>query len=284
MRLQRDNGIDLFTDGELRGDMLALYKEIPGIQERRGVPRVVHRIRPMEDPAQFTKVRDLDALRTRYPEAQFKVCLTGPTTFLLASAAGGAGPAYRGPMDANLHDDLTEALRPIAHEIARRGAYLQLDEPILSQGMRDYGPALNRLDRLASEAPRVRASVHVCGSLARAKTLEALFRLRSVSVLSLAFAGRLERENRSLLEPASWQDSDLSLGAGSIDVQVSRPEELMSAEDVEALLGEIVGGVGREHVAFVHPDCGLRGTPPALIPGLLDSLHRGFQLAFSPGT
>ena len=280
LRLQRERGFRLLTDGEPRGDMLSLYAELPGIRLSRGIPRVVGRIRPMDDPAQFTKVRDLDALRARYPETPFKVSLTGPSTFLLASAAGGAGSAYRGPLDPGLHDDLTEALRPLAHEIARRGAHLQIDEPILSQGMRDYRPALTRLDRLASEAPRQHASVHVCGSLVRAKTLEALFRLQGFAVLSLAFAGKLERENLPLLEPAGWEDHDVSLGAGAMDVQVSGADDLMGEEAIEALLREIVARVGLEHVAFVLPDCGLRATPAALVPPLLDRLHRGFLRAF----
>lgn len=282
VRFQRARGMALLTDGEPRGDMLSLYTQLQGIREGHGVPRVVDRVRPMEDPSEFSKVRDLDTLRARFPEERFKVCLTGPATFLISCASGGAGPAYRGPMDPHLHDDLTEALRPIAHEIAQRGAHLQIDEPILSQGMRDFSPALRRLDSLASEASRDRASVHVCGGLARSKTLAALLRLEHISVLSLAFAGKLEVENRDLLEPGPWDDRAMSLGAGAIDVQVSSPAEVMTADAVEKLLGEIAGRIGAERIAFVHPDCGLRATPPALAPSLLDNLARGYRRAF-PG-
>ena len=277
VEMQRAHGIELLTDGEQRGDMLSPYTEIPGIQEGRGVPRITGRIRPMEDPARFTKVRDLDRLRSLYPGAAFKVSLTGPATFLLACAASGAGPSYRGPMDPSLHDDLTEALGPIARELGRRGASLQLDEPILSQGMRDYGPEIHRLDLLASELPRDRMSLHVCGGLARTKALDALFRLERISVLSLAFAGKAERENRALLEPRSWEDRDLRLGAGCIDVQVSRPEEVMKPSEVAALLREIMRTAAPEHLAFVLPDCGLRATAPDLVPPLLENLHRGFE-------
>lgn len=280
VEMQRAHGIELLTDGEQRGDMLSLYTEIPGIQEGPGVPRITGRIRPMEEPARFAKVRDLDRLRSLFPNVAFKVSLTGPATFLLACAAGGAGPSYRGPMDPALHDDLTEALRPIARELGRRGARLQLDEPILSQGMRDYEPALHRLDRLASELPRERMSLHVCGGLARTKALDALFRLEGVSVLSLAFAGKAERENRALLEPRSWEDRNIRLGAGCIDVQVSRAEEVMKPSEVAALLRDLVRSVAPEHLAFVLPDCGLRATPPDLVALLLESLHGGFVDAF----
>jgi methionine synthase II (cobalamin-independent) len=282
VELQRAHGMDLLTDGEQRGDMLSFYTEIPGIREGPGVPRIVDRIHPMEDPARFLKVRNLDRLRSLFPGAAFKVALTGPATFLLACAAGGAGASYRGPMDPTLHDELTEALRPIAHEIGRRGAHLQLDEPILSQGMRDYGPALHRLDLLASEVPRDRASLHVCGGLARAKTLDALVRLTRIPTLSLAFAGKVERENRALLTPRFWEEHDFRLGAGCIDVQVSRAEEVMEPKGVTELLREIEAGVGPEHLAFVHPDCGLRGTPVDLVPALLTNLRLGFAEVFPP--
>lgn len=280
VELQRAVGFGLLTDGEPRGDMLSLYASFPGIEMRSGVPRVVGRIRPLDDPASFAKVRDLDFLRAAFPDASFKVTLTAPTTFLLACAASGAGPAYRGALDPVLHDDLTEALRPIAREIGRRGARLQLDDPILSQGMRDYGPGLRRLDAIAGELPRDRVDLHVCGGLAKSKTLDALRRLRNVSTLNLAFAGRSERENLALLDRAFLEDRDLDLGAGCIDVQVTGPAEVMPPESVADLLREISSRVGPDRVRYILPDCGLRATPREAVPRLLENLAKGFALAF----
>ncbi len=278
--LQREHGFGLLTDGEPRGDMLSLYASFPGIEMRSGVPRIVARIRPLDDPAGFPKVRDLDLLRAAFPELAFKVALTAPTTFLMAAASTGAGPAYGSALDPTLHEDLTEALRPVAREIGRRGAHLQIDDPILSQGMRDYGPALRRIDAIASEVPRERASLHVCGGLVRSKALGALHRLGSVSTLNLAFAGRSERENLGLLGPGPWDDADMSLGAGCIDVQISDPGDLMGAPTVAALLREIAGRVGEEHIRYVTPDCGLRATPRGLVPSVLENLRSGFERAF----
>ncbi len=285
VELQRAHGFGLFTDGEQRSDMLALYASLPGVQSNRGVPRIVGRIRPLEDPAAFVKVHDLDALRARFPDLQFKVTLTGPTTFLLATAASGAGPAYRGALDERLHDDLTEALRPIAHELAIRGAFLQVDDPILSQGMRDYAPALRRLDSVAAEVPRERATVHVCGGLVRSKVVPALLdRLESVSTLSLAFAGRSERENVTLLDSKSWEDADKTLGVGCIDVQVAPGGTVMSADAAADLLRSVRDRVGRERVRFVLPDCGLRATPPEAVPVLLDRLRTAYETVFPEET
>ena len=281
--LQRDHAFGMLTDGEPRGDMLSLYAALPGVEMRSGVPRIVGRIRPLEDPAEFAKVRDLDFLRTSFPELTFKITITAPTTFLMAAASSGAGPAYRSALDPALHDDLTEALRPIAREIGRRGAHLQIDDPILSQGMRDYGPAMRRLDALASEVPRDRVSLHVCGGLARSKALDALLRLAQVSTLNLAFAGRSERENLGLLRREPWEETGLSLGVGCTDVQISKEEEIMRPPAVAALLREVIGRVGRERVRYVTPDCGLRATPRPLVPSLLASLQQGFLEAFPEG-
>lgn len=280
VEMQRSHGLEILTDGEQRGDILSMYEGMPGIQESRGVPRVVGRIRPLEDPSRFGKVQDLEFLRKTYPGTPFKLALTGPASFLLACASGGVASAYRGPLDPAMYDDLTEAIRPIAHELGRRGALLQIDEPILSQGMRDYGPALHRIDAIAAEVPREAASIHVCGGLVRSRALDALFRLERLSTLTLAFAGRIESENRGLLEPQRWEDHDLSLGAGCVDVQVAGRNEVMDPKAVENLLRLVAGRVGREHLRFALPDCGFRGTPRELVPDLLTSLAAGFHATF----
>lgn len=278
--LQRRHGIEILSDGEPRADMLSYYVGLPGIGEGPGVPRIVGRIRPLEDPSRFAKVQDLDRVRAMLPEARFKVTLTGPATFALSCASRGAGPAYRSPLDPALLDDLVDALVPIAREIARRGAFLQIDEPALSQGMREYGPALGRVELLGSEVPRERASLHVCGGLVRSKVLPALLGLEHISVLSLAFAGRSETENRALLDRRMWDERGMRLGAGCIGVQVSEAADVMEPSSVAALAEEIVGRVGPDRVAWVTPDCGLRATPAGLVPLLLENLRRGYERAF----
>lgn len=278
--LQRRHGAQILTDGEPRADMLSYYVGIPGIREGPGAPQVVDRIRPLEDPARFAKIIDLDRVRAMLPGAQFKVSLTGPATFALSTASRGAGAVYRSPLDPTLQDDLVDALVPIAREIARRGAFLQIDEPSLSQGMREYGPALGRLELLASEVPRERSSLHVCGGLVRSKVLPALLALEHVSILSLAFAGRSEAENRTLLASPAWEEHGMKLGAGCIGVQVSVASDLMGPASVATLAKEIVSRVGVDNVAWITPDCGLRATPPDLVPPLLENLRGGYERTF----
>ena len=281
VELQRAHGIELLTDGEQRADMLSLYESLPGVRAEGGVPRIVGRIRPPEDPAEFSKIRDLDFLLRTFPGLSFKVSLTGPTTFAFSCASSGAGPAYKGAADPALHDDLAEAIRAIAHEVASRGVELQLDDPILSQGMRDYGPSLALIDAIASEVPRSRATLHVCGGLRRGNVLAALLSLRNVSTLNLAFAGLMERENGTLLQTGSLEDRDMYLGVGCVAVQVSRVEEVMTPSDVASLLQKVSSRVGPDRLRYVLPDCGLRATPPGCVPAILSSLHEGYEKAFA---
>jgi len=277
---QRAYGLDVLSDGEGRADILHIYAGFPGVRVGGGVPRIVGRIEPLADPAAFFKIRDLDHLRSAYPDALFKITLTGPSTFALACGSSGAGPAYKSALDPVLHDDLVEAIRPLAHEAARRGALVQIDDPILSQGMRDFGPTLRRLDAIASEVPRDRMNLHVCGGLARGKVLEALMGLEHISTLLVAFAGRMERANEGLLDPRAWEDRDLFLGAGSIPVQVSRKEEVASPEEVASLLRRISERMGPSRFRYVLPDCGFRGTANEFVPDILGNLRKGFEAAF----
>ena len=280
VEFQQRHGLQLITDGEQRDDMLSLYGTLPGVQVTGGIPRIVDRIRPPEDPAQFPKIRDLDFLRARFPDVRFRVNLTAPTTFAFACASTGAGPAYKSAVDPRLHDDLAEAIRTIAREVGRRGVDLQIDDPMLSQGMRDYGPSLGRIDAIAGELPRDRMTLHTCGGLARAKVLDALLRIENVATLNLAFAGRLERDNVGLLDRAAWVDRDILLGAGSIPVQVIRPEEVATPSQVTDVLRAIVERMGEDRIRYVLPDCGFRATAAEFVPSILDSLVKGFETAF----
>lgn len=284
VEFQRRHGMEIFTDGELRGDVLDCYADLPGIRKEGGVPRFFGRVRPLDDPTTFSRFHDLAFLQIRFPEARFKVNLTGPTTFAFSCGASNPGPAYRSAMDPRLHDDLTEAIRPLAHEYARRDVFVQIDDPILSQGMRDYTPALRCIDAIASEVPRDRMIVHVCGGLVRTKALDALLRLDRVATLALAFAGRLEQENVGLIDGKRFRDQDITLAVGSTPVQVATPEEVHSAAQVATLLRTVRDRVGPEQMRFVTPDCGFRATNAEFVSPILRSMREGFVSVFLSGS
>jgi len=54
--------------------------------------------------------------------------------------------------------------------------------------------------------------------------------------------------------------------------------EVSSPDTVSAKLGEIVGKVGRENIAYAHPDCGMRATNKSLVPIIVRNLRAGVDL------
>jgi methionine synthase II (cobalamin-independent) len=206
-----------------------------------------------------------------------KVAITGPTTLGMTCGSRKMASHYRGLLDPTLCEDIASALAPVARELARLGAHVQIDEPFLSQGYRDLAERVALLDVIAEGLPSERTSVHVCGFIGRFGVVDHLLNLENVSVLSFGFAGRQERGNLNFLKGDAFRDSGKRLGAGCIAVTPLSEAEVDDAEAVKALLEAILDRVGPDSIAYAHPDCGLRATSRPLVPIILDNLHAGID-------
>ncbi|MGQ9586803.1 MAG: hypothetical protein ACUVT7_00255 [Thermoplasmata archaeon] len=276
---QREHRIDILSDGEQRTDMISYFAEsFSGLGIEGGAPVVVGKIDLKGDPQDFSKVQDLAYIRAKYPEIKIKVAITGPTTLGMTCASRKVKSHYRNLMDFGLYEDIAVALAPIAKAIADKGAYVQIDEPFLSQGYKDLRARVALLDRVADGLPAERVSAHVCGFIGRFGVIEDLLRLENISTLSFAFAGRTEQANIEHLARRSFEDRDKKLGAGCIAVTPLSESEVHSPDAVAAKLGEIVGKVGRENIAYAHPDCGMRATNKSLVPLIVRNLRAGVDL------
>ena len=276
---QEDLGLDLVTDGEQRTDMVSYFAEsLSGLAVESGMPMITGSIGLKADAKEFSKVKDLAYIRSRQADKPIKVAITGPTTLGMTCGSRGVGPDYDGLLDFRLYEDIAAALAPIAKELATLGGHVQIDEPFLSQGYRDLKERVALLDIIASEVPRERASVHVCGNIGRFGVLEHLLGLENVSVLSFGFAGRQERPNISVLRGEGFESADKKLGAGCIAVTPLSEDEVDGPESVAALLKDIAGRVGDDRIAYAHPDCGLRATRKSLVPIILDNFRAGVRL------
>ncbi|MGD9962564.1 MAG: hypothetical protein AB7S97_01490 [Thermoplasmata archaeon] len=279
VEFQRAMGLDLLTDGEQRADMISYFAEsFEGLAVKGGFPVVTGRIGLKGPPGEFTKVKDLAALRRLFPDISPKVAITGPTTLGMTCASRKVESHYKGLSDFTLYEDIAEALAPIAKALADGGAYVQVDEPFLSQGFRDLRERVALLDRVARGLPRERVSVHVCGHVGRFGVVDHLLRLEGVSTLSFAFAGRLEEPNIGHVDRARFEEHGKRLGAGCISVTPMSEAEVQTPEQVRSKLADICGLVGRENVAYAHPDCGLRATKKELVPIILRSMRAGVDL------
>lgn len=279
VEFQRTMGLDLLADGEQRTDMITYFAEaFEGLEVKGGFPVVTGRIGLKGPPEEFTKVKDLELFRRMFPDVAPKVAITGPTTLGMTCASRKVESHYRGLSDFSLYEDIAAALAPIAKALADRGAYVQIDEPFLSQGFKDLPERVALLDEVARGLPRERTSVHVCGFIGRFGVVGHLLRLRGVSTLSFAFAGRLEEPNIGYVEQAPFEEHGKRLGAGCISVTPMSEAEVHTPEQVRSKLSDICGRVGRENIAYAHPDCGLRATKKELVPIILRNMRAGVDL------
>ena len=275
---QKRHGLDLMTDGEQRTDMVSYFAEsFSGLGVESGVPVITGRIALQGAASDFSKVKDIGYIRSKYPDMPIKVAITGPTTLGMTCGSRKMASHYRGLLDPTLCEDIASALAPIARELARLGAHVQIDEPFLSQGYRDLAERVALLDVIAEGLPSERTSVHVCGFIGRFGVVDHLLSLENVSVLSFGFAGRQERGNLNFLKGDAFRDSGKRLGAGCIAVTPLSEAEVDDAEAVKALLEAILDRVGPDSIAYAHPDCGLRATSRPLVPIILDNLHAGID-------
>jgi methionine synthase II (cobalamin-independent) len=55
-------------------------------------------------------------------------------------------------------------------------------------------------------------------------------------------------------------------------------KEIDTPQAVAAKLKEIASKVGRENIAYAHPDCGMRATNKSLVPIILRNMRAGADL------
>ncbi len=279
LAFQREHGIDVFSDGEQRADMISYFAEsFDGLAVESGMPVVTGKIGLRNGPESFSKVKDLEYIRSKHPEIKVKMAITGPTTLGMTCGSRKIKSHYKSIMDFALYQDIAESLVPVAKALVDRGAYVQLDEPFLSQGYRDLDARVKLLDRIAEGLPRESVSVHVCGFIGGFGVVNHLASLENISVLSFAFAGRTERRNIEHVSRKALEENGKKLGAGCISVTPLYEKEIDTPEAVAAKLDEIASKVGRENIAYAHPDCGMRATNKSLVPLILKNMRAGVDL------
>lgn len=279
LEFQREHGIDIFSDGEQRTDMISYFAEsFTGLAVENGQPIITGKIALRGSPEDFSKVQDLDYILSEHPDLKIKVALTGPTTLGLTCGSRKIRSRYRNLMDFSIYEDIAEALRPIAKAVIDRGAYLQIDEPFLSQGYRDLAQRVKLLDHVTEGLLRDKVSVHVCGFVGGFGVVRHLVGLDNVSVLSFGFAGRIEKPNIEHVSRKYFEDYDKKLGAGCIAVTPVSESQVDPQEAVSRRLQDIANKVGRENMAYAHPDCGMRATDKSLVPSILSNMRAGVDL------
>jgi 5-methyltetrahydropteroyltriglutamate--homocysteine methyltransferase len=231
-------GIDIISDGQVRGDMITAFaSRLPGIRGQQVVGKVLPPERPITVP-------DTRYAISRHPWV--KGILTGPST--LAHALQIATPTYRDRADLTL--DLAQALAYEAKALQDTGVTLvQIDEPIFSTGAADLttgGQALQILTSLLQKP----VFLHVCGALAG--VIDEILKMR-VAGFDFEFAG-----NEVNLQFLSGKDlGDRFLGFGCVDSNNPAVEKVAI---IKKRLQAGIEAFGPERL-LIDPDCGLRMLP-----------------------
>jgi len=228
-------GIDIISDGQVRGDMIrAFTSHLPGI---RG-SSVVGKVEPAQRPITLA---DTKYALSRHPKV--KGILTGPST--LAHGLVLETTFYRNKDELVL--DLAQALAVEAGHLQEAGvALIQIDEPIFSTGAANLAVGREAVNAIAGRL-RVPVCLHVCGNLAA--VIDDVLKT-NVAIFDFEFAN-----NPHNLEVLSAKDlRGRMVGYGCVDSASS------TVESVEVIRKRIEAGVDvfSPEAMLLDPDCGMR--------------------------
>jgi len=228
-------GIDIISDGQVRGDMiLAFASKLPGIKGQE----VIGKVQPASGPI---TVGDTKYALVKAPKV--KGIITGPTT--LAHGLHISTPMYRNKEELAL--DLAAALVPEAKALEAAGiTLLQIDEPIFSTGMADLAIGKQAIE-IITTALRIPTCMHVCGNLGN--VLDEILKF-NVNVLDFEFSN-----NPANLDLLSRRDlAGRMIGYGCVDSSIDK------IESVAEIKKRIEKGIEifDPRIMLLDPDCGMR--------------------------
>jgi 5-methyltetrahydropteroyltriglutamate--homocysteine methyltransferase len=235
---QLSAGIDIISDGQVRGDMISSFtQKLPGISGQR----VVGKVEPPEKPV---TVADTAYARSRHPLV--KGIITGPST--LAHGLQIATPMYRNREE--LVMDLAQALVFEARSLEATGVtILQIDEPIFSTGMVDMQAGLESIQLITSQLAGP-TCLHVCGDLVG--VIDSILKM-PVSIFDFEFS-----ESQANMEILSKRDlKERLIGYGCVNSNDTGVESVATIEKRIRHGTEIFD----PEMMLIDPDCGLRMLP-----------------------
>ncbi len=228
-------GIDIISDGQVRGDMIQVFaSQLPGIRGQE----VIGKVQPA---AGAITVGDTKYALSKVPKV--KGIITGPST--LAHGLHLATHMYRNKDELAL--DLAAALVVEAKSLEAAGVtLLQIDEPILSTGIADLAVGKQAVEMITSSV-RVPTCMHVCGNLGN--VLDELLKY-NVNVLDFEFS-----KNPANLDILSRRDlGGRMLGYGCVD---SASEEVETVPEIRKRIEKGVA-IFDPKILLIDPDCGMR--------------------------
>ena len=262
VRDQIEAGIDLISDGQVRGDMIEAFAgKIPGMKVEGNISKIIGKIKPLPHSLGASDLKltinTAKKISNEFDKSELfikgkfnenfkgvKGIVTGPTTLVLSCR-------IEGFYDKNRKDDaiidLAWALKKEAEYLEAAGAaVIQIDEPFLSTGVADITTAKKAVEIVTKDI-NVPVSMHVCGGIG--SVFNDLLGFK-VDIVDCEFAGL--PENIHALESSNLRGK--KIGFGCID---TKNEEVETTEVVSDLIEKGIGLIGEENM-IIDPDCGMR--------------------------
>lgn len=264
---QLDAGVDIISDGQVRGDMVSSFsKYIPGFKIEDGNTFIVSKIRR---PTGEISVKDLlyakklikEYYNGNIPEGKgIKGIITGPSTIIHSSRITSF---YKNKDDAII--DLADSLKFEVNAIENKvnPVYIQVDEPFLSTGMVNMKVAREAIDILREDLS-VPLAMHVCGTINQVYKDLAKF---NVDIFDFEFSGN--NVNIDVLEKNYNLFEGKKIGFGCVDSSIN---ELDSYDDTDKLISRGIDIIGKDNI-LLDPDCGLRRAPKDVAFGKLKLMN-----------
>ena len=242
-------GIDIISDGQVRGDMVEIFtNNMYGFDGKRVIGKVEF-IKPIT-------LKDIlyakSIAKKLNPNVEVKGIITGPCT--IASSVR-VESYYSDNKDENLIYDIAKALRREVEAIKDHVPIIQIDEPILSTGLYDFDVAKKAIDIIV-DGLNVKFAMHVCGDVYN--IIDELNKF-NVDILDHEFASN--RKNLEILESI-----EKKVGFGCINTKVKKVE---SVEEIKGLIEESIEILKNNEKLnknlseniLIDPDCGMRLLP-----------------------
>ena len=228
-------GIDIISDGQVRGDMIQLFaSKLPGVKGQDVVGKV-------QAASGAITVGDTKYAISKFPKV--KGIVTGPTT--LAHGLHISTPMYRDKVELAL--DLATALVAEARSLEAAGVtLLQIDEPMFSTGAADLAVGKEAIERIMSQL-HIPVCLHVCGNLEA--VIDDILKI-NVPVLDFEFS-----KNPANLGLFSGRDfAGRMVGYGCVD---SSSETVEPVAEIRKRIERGVEIFGPKAM-LIDPDCGMR--------------------------
>ncbi|KZX17027.1 5-methyltetrahydropteroyltriglutamate--homocysteine methyltransferase [Methanobrevibacter cuticularis] len=253
---QLEAGIDIISDGQVRGDMVEIFvKQIPGFKIKGNTFYISSRIaKPFGSiGANDLKLaikymnRTLSSMNVSDSERSkkgVKGIITGPSTLVQSCKLG---PIYKDKNIAII--DMAKALKEECLYLEKAGAKLiQIDEPFLSTGLLDMNVAKDAINIISKEIS-IPVAIHCCGDI---KNIFGNLIEFDVDIIDCEFAGH--PNNLNVLDSYSNSLGNKKIGLGCID---TKKLTIDSVEDISKIIQRGIAIVGKNNL-YIDPDCGMK--------------------------